>query len=63
MVKGRIIIVTDVVIDEVSGLSTKGTIWSQKHVLLQDAVETFKEEGEKVIRKGKGIQPSSLVEP
>ena len=63
MVKVRRIIVTDAVINEVSGLLAEGTIWSQKHVLLQDAVENFKDEGEQVVRKGKGIQPSSLAEP
>ena len=63
MVKGRIITITDVVIAEVSGLPMEETIWSQKHVLLQDVVENFKDEGEQVVRKGKGIQPSSLAEP
>ena len=63
MVKGRRITIKDVVIAKVSGLLEEGTIWSQKHVLLQYVVKTFKDEGEQVVRKGKGIQPSSLVEP
>ena len=62
MVKGRRITVIDTVIAEVSGLPEEGNIWSQKHILLQDAVETFKDEGEQVMQKGKGIQPSSLAE-
>lgn len=45
MVKGRRIIVTDAVIAKVSGLLAEGTIWSQKHVLMQDAVENFKDDG------------------
>ena len=63
MVKGKKITVINAIIAEVSGLPVEGTTWAQKHVSIQDVVETFKDEGEKLVRKGKGIQPSSLEEP
>lgn len=41
----------------------EGTVWPKNHVMLQDTVEIFRDEGEELTRKGKGIQPSSLGEP
>lgn len=35
----------------------------KKRVMLQDAMEIFRDVGEELTRKGKGIQPSSLGEP
>ena len=61
MVKGRRITVTDAVITKVTGLPTEGTTWAQKHVSIEDTVETFKDEGEQLVRKGKGFQPYSLA--
>jgi len=62
-VRGRRITISDVVIAEVSGLPIEGTIWPKKHVMLQDAVDIFRDADEELTKKGKGIQPSSLAEP
>lgn len=61
--RGRRILVSDVVIAEVSGLPTEGTIWPKKHVMLQDAVDIFRDADEELTKKDKGIQPSSLAKP
>lgn len=53
----------DTVIIDVSRLSAVGTIWTHKKVRLQDAMATFRDEGQNLIVKGKGVQPSSLGEP
>lgn len=63
MVRGRKITVLDVVIAEVSGLLAEGLVWANKLLKFHDAIETFKDEGQELIKKGKGIQPSSLGEP
>ena len=63
MVKGKRITFTEAVIAEVIGLPTEITTWAQKHVSIHDAEETFKDEGEQLVRKCKGFQPYSLAEP
>lgn len=63
MVKGRRIIVLDVVIAEVSVLPGEGAVWPKNHIMLQDVVEIFRDVGEELTRKGKSIQLSSLGEP
>lgn len=63
MVKGGRITISEVVIDEVSRLPKEGTIWPKKNVMLQGAVEIFKDVGEELTKKGKGIQLFSLGEP
>jgi len=63
MVRGRRIIVSDAVIAEVSGMLAKGEVWSKKNIMLHDAVEIFRDAGQELTKKGKGIQPSSLGEP
>lgn len=62
-VKGIRVTVSEVVIAEVSGLSTEGAVWPKKHIMLHDAVEIFRDVDKELTRKGKGIQPSSLGEP
>lgn len=63
MVKGRRIIVSEAVIAEVFGVPAKGIVWPKNHIILQDMVDIFRDAGEELTRKGKGIQPSSLGEP
>lgn len=63
MVRGRQITVLDAVIAEVSGLLAEGLIWAGKPLKLHDAIEAFRDEGQEIIKKGKGVQPSSLGEP
>jgi len=53
----------DIVIVEVFGLPAVGPIWTHKKLRLQDAMATFRDEGQNLIVKGKGVQPSSLGEP
>lgn len=62
-VKGRNITVSKVVIAEVSGLPAEGTIWMDKNVLLQDVFTVFQDPEEKLVRKGKGIHPTTLQQP
>lgn len=61
--KGRRITVSEAVIAEVFGLLVEGVLWAKKHIMLQDGMEIFRDAGEELTRKGKGIQPSSLGEP
>lgn len=63
MVKGRQITVTDVVIAEVSGLPAEGLVWASKRLKLHDAMEAFRDKGQELIKKGKGIRSSSLEDP
>lgn len=63
IVRGRRIIVMDTIIAKVSGLPAVGPIWTHKKLRLQDAMATFRDEGQNLIVKGKGVQPSSLGEP
>lgn len=63
MVKGIRIAVSEAVIVEVSVPPAEGTVWPKKHVMMQDAVDIFRDTGEEFTRKGKGIQLSSLGEP
>jgi len=62
-VRGRRIIVSDIVIAEVSRLPVEGTTSPKKHVVLQDVVDIFRDGDEELTKKGKGIQPSFLAEP
>jgi len=62
-VRGIQITVTDVVIVEVSGLPAEGPVWADKRLKLHDAMENFRDEGQELIKKGKGIQSSSLGDP
>lgn len=55
--------VTDAIIVEVSGLPAIRPIWMHTKLRLQEAIATFRDEGQNLIVKGKGIQPSSLGEP
>jgi len=63
IVRGRLIVVSDIVIAEVSGLPAVGPIWTHKKLRLQDAMATFWDEGQNLIVKGKGVHPSSLGQP
>ena len=63
MVRGRKIIVSDVVIAEVFGLPAEGPMWTNKRRKFHDVIETFKDEEQELIIKGKGVRPSSLGEP
>lgn len=54
---------TDTIISEVFGLPAVEPIWTHKKLKLQDAMATFRDEGQILIFKGKGLQPSSLGEP
>lgn len=62
-VRGRNIIVSDAVISEVSILPAEGTRWTDKHVLLQDAIAVFQDEDEQLVHKGKWIHPTYLRKP
>ena len=55
LVRGRQIPVTDVVIAEVFGLPTEGPVWASKWLKLHDVIEAFRDEGQELIKKGKGI--------
>ena len=61
--RGIRIKISDAVIAEVSGLPTEGTIRPKKHIMLQDAVDIFRDASEELTKKGKGIRSSSLAEP
>lgn len=63
MVRGRKITVSDVMKAEVSGLPAEGAVWFDKQVMMHDAMDIFRDKGQELINKGKGIQPSSLGEP
>ena len=63
MVRGRQITVSNAVIVEISGLPTKGPVWVTNILKLHDAIETFMDEGQELIKKRKGVQTSSLGEP
>jgi len=63
MVRGIQIIVTDILIEKVSGLPAKGLLWVGKRLKLHDTIEAFRDEGQELIKKGKGIWPSSLGDP
>lgn len=61
-IRGRKITVADAIIAKVSGLPAVGPIWTHKKLRLQDAIAVFQDEGQTLIVKGKGVQPSSLGE-
>jgi len=63
MVRGRKITVLDAVIAEVSGLPAEGPVWAGNRLKFHDAIEAFRDEGQELIKKGKGLRPSSLREP
>ena len=56
IVKRVRIIVSEVVIAQVSRLSVEGATWLKEHVMLHDVVEIFKDAVEELTWKGKGIQ-------
>lgn len=60
--RDRKITVSDVVIVEVSRLPVEGAIWYDKKIMLHDAMDIFRDKGQELIKKGKGIQSSSLGE-
>lgn len=62
VVRGRQITVSDALIAEVSGLLAKGPVWARKRLKMHDAIEAFKDEGQEIIKKGKGVWSSSLGE-
>lgn len=53
MVRGRQITVSDAVIAKVFRFPTEAPVWMNKQLNLQDAIETFKDEGQELIIKGK----------
>ena len=55
MIRRRQITVSDVVIAEVSGLPAKGPVWANKRLKLKDAIVVFKDKGQDLIIKGKGV--------
>ena len=55
MVRGIQITVIDVVIAEVFGLLVEGPVWAGKRLKLHDTIEAFRDEGQELIKKGKGI--------
>ena len=63
MVRGRQITVSDTEIVEAFGLPVEGPVWVDKGLKLCNAMEIFRGKGQELIKKGKGIQPSSLGEP
>lgn len=63
MVKGRQITIIDVVIVKVSGLPVEGPAWADKRLMLHNTMEIFRDKGQELIKKGKGIRPYSLGEP
>jgi len=62
-VRGRPIIVTEVILAEVTGLLTKGMKWVEKNMTLQEVLELFADPGKELVRKGKVLHPASLSEP
>lgn len=44
-----------------TGLTAKGTKWTDKHLLMYNAVTVFQDPGEQLVRTGKGIHPSMLI--
>lgn len=59
-VRGRDITVSESVTAKVTGLSTEGTKWIDKHVLLHKAVTMFQDPSEQLARTRKGIHPLAL---
>lgn len=61
--RGRQITIRDVVIAKLSGLPAKGPVSADKGLRLHGTMETFRDEGQELIKKGKCIRPSSLKTP
>jgi len=61
MVRGKNIMVSEEIIAEVTGIPVEGTRWTDKHVLLQEAVTIFKYPDEQLVQKGKGVPPTALI--
>lgn len=53
--------VSEEIIAEVTGIPVEGTRWTDKHVLLQEAVTIFKYPDEQLVQKGKGVPPTALI--
>ena len=53
----------DVVIADVSKLPAVGPIWTHKKLRLQEAMNIFRDEGQTLTVKGKGVQLETLGEP
>ena len=62
-VRGRHITVTDDIIAEVSGLLATGPVWTLKKERLQKIIEIFRDEGQSLAIRGKGVLPATLGEP
>jgi hypothetical protein len=63
MVQGIQISITPEILAEVIGLPTMVIQWIGIYTTLSEAVETFTDPGEESNKKGKGINPSTLIEP
>lgn len=51
------------IIAELTRLPAVGPIWMHKNLRLQDTIAAFRDEGQNLIVKRKGVEPSSLGEP
>lgn len=60
--RGKHVAVIDDIITEVSGLPATGPVWTLKKERLQNIIETFKEEGQSLIIRGKGVLLAALGE-
>ena len=56
-------VVSEEVLAEVTQLLAEGVKWVDKHILLYSAIEAFEDLGERLVRTGKGIHPSTLQQP
>lgn len=51
------------VLAKVTGLPSEGDKWFELHTPLQSETSVFRNHGEELVRKGKGHNPTSLMEP
>lgn len=63
IVKGKTIAIIESILAVVVGLPTEVINWVKNHAVFHEVVELFKYPGEELVRKGKGICPTSLSEP
>jgi len=61
--RGRHIAVNDDIIAEVSRLLAAGPVWMLKKERLQKIIKTFKDEGQNLTIRGKGVLRATLGEP